>query len=139
MTEDIQLNEDEKKELAEYLGFGAQVPEDKHTLHTFLFRIATSNDTTKTGYLKDEELGVPEFPVRSNKSFALWSDKVIKNDYLKEYFEKESENTTSTSLSRDGFLDKLAVLIKKELADTTKKHSTNKGWFRRKQPEETLT
>lgn len=139
MTEE-ELSDDEKKVLQEYLGgFGAQIPEDKHTLHTFLFRIATSDDTTKTGYLKDEELGSPEFPVRSYKSFALWSDKVIRNNYLKEYFEKESEDTTSTSLSSDGFLDKLAVLTKKELADTTKKHSVNKGWFKRKQPEETLT
>ena len=137
---DEELTEDEKKTLQEYLtGYGAQVPEDKHTLHTFLFRIATSDDTTKTGNLKEEELGVPEFPVRSYKSFALWSDKVIRNSYFKEYFEKESEDTTSTSLSREGFLDKLAVLTKKELADTTKRHSTNKGWFRKKEPEETLT
>ena len=134
---DEELSEDEKKVLSEYLGgFGAQVPEDKHTLHTFLFRIATSDDTTKTGNLTNDELGNPEFPVRSYKSFALWSDKVIRNKYLKEYFEKESEDTTSTSLSRDGFLDKLAVLTKKELADTTKKQTVNRGWFRRKQPEE---
>jgi hypothetical protein len=139
MTDDIQLNEDEKRALTEYLGYGAQIPEEKNTLHTFLFRIATSDDTTKTGYLKEEELGTPEFSVRSNKSFALWSDKVIRNTYLKEFFEKDSEDTTSTSLSRDGFLDKLAVLTRKELADTTKKQAVNKGWFRRKQPEETLT
>jgi hypothetical protein len=139
MTDD-ELTEEEKKTLQEYLsGYGAQVPEEKHTLHTFLFRIATSDDTTKTGNLKEEELGTPEFPVRSYKSFALWSDKVIRNSYFKEYFERESEDTTSTSLSRDGFLDKLSVLTKKELADTTKRHSENKGWFRKKQPEETLT
>ena len=132
-----ELTEDEKKVLSEYLdGYGAAIPEDKHTLHTFLHRIATSDDTTKTGYLRDEELGTSEFPVRSYKSFALWSDKVIRNKYMKEYFEKESEDTTSTSLSRDGFLIKTSVLTKKELADTTKKQSTNKGWFRRKQPEE---
>ena len=137
---DENLTEDEQKVLKEYLeGFGAQIPEEKHTLHTFLFRIATSEDTTKTGYLKEEELGAPEFPVRSYKSFALWSDKVIRNDYLKEYFEKESEDTTASSLSRDGFLDKLAVLTKKELAYTTKKQNVNRGWFKRKQPEETLT
>ena len=137
MPEDISLNEDEKKVLSEYLeGFGAQVPEEKHTLHTFLYRVATSEDTTKTGYLERDELGNAEYPVRSLKSFSLWSDKVIVNDYLKDYFNKESEIVTSSSLSRDGFLDKLAVTTKQELADITKPKSVNKGWFRKK-PEET--
>ena len=131
-----ELNEEEKKVLNEYFNsYGASIPEDKHTLHTFLFRIATSKDTTKTGNLSSEELGNPEFPVRSYKSFALWSEKVIRNNYMKEFFEKESENTTSTSLSKDGFLIKTSVLTKKELADTTKKQVVNKGWFRRKQTE----
>jgi hypothetical protein len=137
---DENLTEDEQKVLKEYLeGFGAQVPEEKHTLHTFLFRVATAEDTTKTGYLKEEELGVPRLPVRSYKSLALLSDKIINNEFFRDYFLKEAEDTLATSLSRDGFLDKLAVTTKKELADITKPKSINKGWFHRKKPEETLT
>ena len=140
MTEE--LTNDEKKALQEYFeSFGATVPEEKHTLHTFLNKVATSSDTTKTGFLKDEELGISEFPVRSYKSFALWSNSVIKNEYLTDFFDKESEIVTATSLSRQGFLDKLAVTQKREssLRDMSEERKPNTGWFKKKQPEEQLT
>lgn len=134
MTEEIQLNEDEKKVLGEYLeGYGAAVPTDKENIHTFLNKVATSDDTTKTGYLTEDELGISKFSVRSYKSFALLSDKILVNDYFKDYFEKESEIITASSLSKGGFLIKAAITTKKELADTTKKQSVNKGWFKRKE------
>lgn len=132
-----QVTEEEKEILSKYLeGFGAQIPEEKYNVHTFLNKVATSDDTTKTGFLTIDELGNSEFPVRSYKSFALWSDKVIKSDYLRDYFNAESEIETSSSLSREGFLIKMAVTQKKELADTTKKPRVNTGWFKKKEPEE---
>ena len=79
---------------------------------------------------------MPRLPTRSDKSLALFSGELIENKFFKSYFEKESEITTSTSLSRDGFLTKLAVLQKKEIADTTKPKKINKGWFKKKEDKE---
>ena len=75
-------------------------------------------------------------PVRSDKSLALWSGQIMNNPFFEEYFNKESEDTTSTSLSRDGFLVKQATLQKREVADLTKPKKENKGWFRSKEKEE---
>ena len=43
-----------------------------------------------------------------------------------------AEITTATSLSKEGFLLRLSVTQKKELADVTAKPKKNKGWFRKK-------
>ena len=108
---------------------GMPAPEEKHNVHTFLNKIATSDDTTKTGFLREEELGIPRYPVRSFKDFALISDKVIGNDYIKDYFLAKSENITATSLSREGFLVKQSNTSTKQIADVTKIRKQNKGWF----------
>jgi len=142
MTEELNLNEDEKKVLEEYIsnqGFGAQLPEEKYNVHTFLHKVATSDDTTKTSNVTEDELGMAKHPVRSYLSFALLSDKIIRNDYFKEYFESESEIVTSSSLGKNGFLIKAAITQKKELADTTKPKKVNRGWFgQKKEPDENL-
>jgi len=108
-------------------------PEEKQNIHTFLNNVAVASDTTKTGYLRDDdklnEVGMPKLPVRAYKSMALVSDEIMNNGYFKQYFEKEAEIITSTSLSRDAKLLNLAVLTKKEIEDTTKPRKKNKGWF----------
>ena len=123
------------EEVAEKLGALAGVtptPEEKQSIFTFLTNVALAEDTTKLGNLREEELGMPIMPVRSDKSLALWCGDVMDNPFFERYFLKESEDTTSTSLSRDGFLDKLAVLQKREVADLTKPKKVNKGWFGQK-------
>ena len=145
VNEDIEkqaeeLTEEEKEALKQYLGVGANVPDEKQNVHSFLNRIATSQDTTKTGYLKDSELGNPTLTLRTFKDLALISDKIIDNELFKEYYNAKAEILTATSLSRGGFLAKLAVLQKREMADVTKdipEQRENKGWFKkRKKPSE---
>lgn len=137
MEENIQITDEEKKLLQEYLeGVGASIPEEKHTVHTFLYKVATSEDTTKIAYITEEELGHAVYPVRSFKSFSLIAEKIIRSNYLKEYFDKESEIITSTSLSKNGFLIRAAITQKKELSDVTKRHTINRGWFVKKPEEE---
>ncbi len=67
---------------------------------------------------------------------AIIAEKIMENDYFKDYFEKEAENTLATSLSRMGFLIKHAVIQTKQVADITKRKKTNKGWFGKQKVEE---
>ena len=134
---DYQISEEELAGMIQKAIAGTTpMPEEKQNVHTFLTNIAVADDTTKIGYLKDEELGMPVLPTRSDKSLALWSEQIMDNFFFKDYFEKESEITTSTSLSRDGFLVKQATLQKREIADVTKPRKENKGWFKPKEKEE---
>ena len=131
-----EMNEEQIAEIVEKMVGVTPQPEEKSNVHSFLTKVAQEDDTTKLGYLKEEELGMPQIPVRSDKSLALWSEMIMTNPFYKDFFLRESEDTTSTSLSKDGFLVKQATLQKKEIADTTKKHVANKGWFKKKEPEE---
>ena len=138
MAEDsLSLSNTEMEQLASALGYGASSPEGKHNVHTFLHNIATAKDTTKIGFLKEEEIGLPKNPVRTYKTLASIAGSIMDNEDLANYFNNKSEILTSTSLSREGFLDKLAVVQRRELADVTSKpRKENKGWFKPKDKQE---
>jgi len=111
-----------------------QLNEGKQNVHSFFTNIVKSKDTTKTGYLNQEELGMPKLPVRTYKELALFSKEVYGDTIWSDYFDKMSEIQTSTSLSKDGILLKLSVTQKKELADVSpKEKKVNKGWFKKKE------
>ena len=115
----------------------ASSPDEKQSVFAFLNAVATAGDTTKTGYLRDDkdlnEVGVPKLPVRTLHSLALISSEIMNNDYFRNYFEKEAEIVTKTSLSRNAKLLSLAVLQKKEVADVTpKERKPSKSWFKSK-------
>ncbi len=111
-----------------------QIGEGKQNVHSFFTNIIKAPDTTKTGYLNEDELGSPKLPVRIYKELAVFAKDVYGDTEWEDYFNKLSETITSTSLSKDGILLKLSVTQKKELADVTpKKKSENKGWFRKKE------
>lgn len=131
---DGDLSSEEMETLTKLMGT-TPLPDEKHNVHTFLFNVATAKDTTKLGFLEPEELGKPKLPVRSNKNMALIADKIMENDMFKEYFLAEGEITTATSLSKEGFLMKMAVTQKREIADVTKKRKISRGWFKKKEEE----
>lgn len=108
--------------------------DDKQSVHKFLNNVATSDDTTKTGNLTSEELGVPELTERACKELSLISKGIMNNDFFAQFFEREAEILTSTSLSKDAKLLELAVVQRREVADITKKEpmKENKGWFKSK-------
>ncbi len=106
--------------------------EQKQNTHTFFTKIIQTEDTTKVGNLTSEELGEPRLPLRSSKELELICKDLIDNPGWADYFKKEAEILTSTSLSKDGTLIKLSVTSKKELADVTpKERKKNKGWFKK--------
>jgi hypothetical protein len=115
-----------------------QYAQGQANMHSFFTNVVETKDTTRTGNLKEEELGLPKVPVRTYQELALFADEVVHQPHWKKYFDKLSEIQTSTSLSKDSMLLKLAVTTKKELADVSPKSKTkNKGWFKSKsQPDQ---
>jgi len=108
----------------------APVAEEKQNIHTFLAKVSTSKDTTKTGYLSDIELGVTPYSERTYKNLALMSGELCNDELWQKYFNQKAEILTATSLSRNAKLLSLAVLQKKELADVTDiNKKPNKGQF----------
>ena len=132
MDDTVELSEAEKEELAKALGYGTTQSDNKHTTHTFLFNIATAEDTTKVGNIEKDELGTPRHPTRAYKQLALIAEKIMDNDDLASYWKLKSENITATSLSKEGFLPKLAVITRREIADMTKRRKPNRGWFKKR-------
>jgi len=131
---DEDLTPVEQEQLQELMkAYGSPTPEEKHNQHVFLSKVASSEDTTKTGFLKDEELGFTRFSERSYKEMALASRKLQLNDTWADYFDKKAEILTSTSLSRNGFLTNLAVIQRRQIEDMNMNTmKENKGWFRKK-------
>lgn len=130
-----QLTDNELVELGRFLS-EAPRPDEKHSVHSFLHKVATSEDTTKLGYLKDEELGIPKLPIRTHKELAVFSKEVCGLDIFSDYFNKISEVTTSTSLSRDAKLLELAVINRRQLEDVTKKPRAKRGFFKKREETE---
>ena len=131
------LTESENSSIQKYLGTGATAAEEKHTVHSFLYKVATEDDTTKLGNLSSDEVGAPRLTQRAYKELALVSDKIMTNDTFKDYFLAQSEILTSTSLSKDAMLIKLAVVQKRQIEDVTKKEKKkNPGWFSGRKKEE---
>jgi hypothetical protein len=116
----------EKEELAKILST-APVPDEKHTVFTFLDNVAKAKDTTKTGFLKDEEIGMLENPTRTYKELGLFAQEIMHNPSLSKFFNTESEIITSTSLSRNAMLLRLAITTQKQIADVTKAGKSRKG------------
>lgn len=107
--------------------------EDRQSVHAFLHNVATADKTTKVGNLRDDkdmnELGTPVHNVRGSLEMARISDKIMGNNFFKDYFEAEAEDTLATSLSREGFLVRQATTSTKQISDITKRRKVNKGWF----------
>jgi hypothetical protein len=114
-----------------------QYAQEKANIHSFFTKVIENLDTTKTGNVDEEELGKPQISVRGLKELELFSRDVYMDDTWGDYFEKMSEIQTATSLSKEGFLMKLSVTSKKEMADVTPKtKKKNSGWFKKKSSNE---
>jgi len=140
MVEKEMTDEEALMKLASVMKDNAPTQEEKQNVHAFLNNVVVADDTTKIANLRDDpelnELGMPTYTVRGSKEMAIISDKIMGNDYFKEYFEKEAEITLATSLSRSGFLVRQATVQTKQVADITKRKKINKGWFGKKNVEE---
>lgn len=132
MADEPTLTPEEKEELREMIGYGSNIPDGKQNVHTFLHNVATAEDTTKLGFLNENEIGMMPNPIRSYKHLAQFANDIMHKEGLSNFFKANSEIVTSTSLSRGGFLVDRAVVQKRELKDTTTKPKENKSWFKSK-------
>lgn len=107
--------------------------DQKSNKHTFLTKVIQEDDTTKVGNLTKEELGNPQLELRGIKELELFANNIYNDKEWGDFFKELSEIQTSTSLSKDALLIKLAATDKKEMADLTEvERKENKGWFRKK-------
>ena len=141
--EDENMSDDEAlRRITEAMKQNAPSQDDKNNMHTFLLNVVQAEDmdkVAKVGNLKDDkdlnELGNPIWTVRGALDMAMLSEKLMDNTFFKEFFQAQAKNTLITSLSRDGFLAKLAVTTTKNVADITRRRKTNKGMFGKKSEE----
>lgn len=127
------MTESEAEEIIRNFGEG------KSNLHSFFTNVVKSGDTIKTGNLSTDELGMPILPVRTYKELSLFCKDIAGMETFSDYFNGMSEIVTSSSLSKDALLMKLAVTIKKELSDLTPEKKKNKGWFQKKDTNQQTT
>lgn len=107
--------------------------ESKANLHTFFTNVVKAKETTKTGNLGVEELGMSHLPFRTYQELSLFSTEIANQSYWGDYFKRMAEIQSSSSLSKEGFLMKLSVTSKKEssLADVTPRKPSS-SWFKKK-------
>lgn len=122
-----------EKEIESLIGTTPRA-DDKANAHTFLTKVAEADDTTKTGNLNDTELGMLPSTQRSYKELALICGGIMDNKYFKDYFEKEAEILTSTSLSKNAKLIELAVIQRREFSRDGDKppRKPSSSWFKKK-------
>jgi len=116
-----------------------QISEGKQNMHSFFTKVIKTESTTRVGNLSEEELGKSKLPLRTYLELSTFCEEIADNKEFADYFKKIGEIQTASSLSKEGFLMKLAVTMKKELADVSPRHKTkNKGWFKKKNTEEPI-
>lgn len=125
--EEMQLAE----ELAES-GYGYPKEEEKQNIFSFFRRVIFMPDTSRTSNLTEDELGMVKIPVRTNLELAEYCKHQGLNG-LSQFFFNEAQIISNTSLSRDGFLDKLAVTQKREVESKRREFTAKqkKNWFKK--------
>jgi len=132
MEEDIDLTAEEREAL-EQLGYGYPKEEEKQNIFSFFKRVILMPDTSRTSNLTEEELGHVRVPVRTFLELNEFSNSSGLRG-LGNHFQKEAMVITNTALSREGFLDKLAVTQKRQVETKRRGGTTeNKGWFKKKE------
>jgi len=129
MAEDRNITEKEAQDLVRHFN------EQSSGVHSFLTSVVRTDDTTKLGNLKEEEIGTPRISLRGLKELQLFSKEIAEENEWADYFGKLAEIQTSTSLSEKALLSRLAVTQKKELADMSPQQTAkkkNSGWFKSK-------
>ena len=140
MDEEFTLDEDvtpEEMEALKEVGYGFPQQEEKQNIYNYFKKVISMIDNSKTGNLTDDEIGLAKVPVRTNQEIAHYC-KAMGMGGFANYFNEESQITLSTSLSREGFLDKLAVTQKREMETKRKNFSQaqKKNWFTKKPKQE---
>ncbi len=122
-AEDSQADQFENTQ-ANQEAYGSPEPEEKQNQHTLIHKAAfDSDDTVRTTYLDEWELGRPMFSVRflldmEDISKFYLDDLSIKHDMpnrVSNYFLQKIFNITNSGMSKGGFLMNLNVTKKMDM------------------------
>lgn len=132
------LTPEEEEALKAYLDY--PTPEEKQNIFTYFKKVIEEKHNVKTANLLNEELGLVKLPARTNLGISQYCKSMGMKGFS-EYFKEEAQILLGTSLSREGFLDKLAVTQKRESEVKTRRPpTTKKGFFgKKKTPEEEMS
>ena len=109
--------------------YGSPVPEKKDTVFGFFLKILGMKDTSKTGNLLKEELGMLPASVRAYQDIAAYN-RAEGCNIVAAYLDYKSQIVLATSLSREGFFLKTAVTqIKTETKTRKWDESKKQSWF----------
>lgn len=124
--EDMENQFDVTSDLQE--GYGSPIPDEKHNAHAFLNKAAfIAEDTVRTTFLKEEELGRPIFTVRFMMDMEdvshYYLDSVLRSlklnptewNGISNYFKAKIQNVTHSGMSNKGFAMNLNVTQKKDM------------------------
>ena len=110
--------------------------EEKQNIFTYFKKVILQKNNIKTANLTNDEIGLVKLPVRTNLEIAQYCDSMGMKGFSS-FFEKEAQILLGTSLSREGFLDKLAVTQKRESEIKTRKSAPPRtGFFGKKKQQE---
>ena len=128
--EDLEEQMSEREEQMEVpLDYGSPVPEKKDTVFGFFLKILGMGDTSKSGNLNKEELGMLPASVRNYQDIAAYN-RAEGCDIVARYLDNKAQIVLGTSLSRDGFFLKTAVTQIKTESKTRKwDESKKQSWF----------
>jgi len=108
--------------------------EEKHNIIAFFNNVIKSKDTLRTANLSVEEVGAVRVPVRTYKELSCYCDAMGMKG-LGGFFTKLSGIITDSSLSKEGFLNRLVVTQKRETESKLGiggAPKQNKGWFKKR-------
>jgi hypothetical protein len=131
MEEEVEDDEEETREdnfeaqqdLAEDYPYPEQ--EEKHNSHFIINKALEKQDTVRTTFLTESELGKPLFSVRfladlhddalrANSEVKELTGKQLRLEILENYYYEKIQNITSTGMSNKGFMMNLNVTHKRE-------------------------
>lgn len=128
------MRDDQEDQAASQYGF--PTGKEKQTVFSFFKKIISLRDSSKVANVTKYELGAPSLTIRAWQDLALYC--AVENlDIVANYCMAQNEIILATSLSKDGFLDTLAVSQKREIArgpkpgggqPTTEEQQPKKKW-----------
>jgi hypothetical protein len=114
----------------DYRGLGVEYPteKEKHGVFQFLNKVFKTKDSTKVGFMNEEEL----IAFRIFKNASLYSEKMGLAT-VKDFLDRKAELVVAPTLSRGGNLVLASITTKKEFQARLKTpQKQNKGWFKSK-------
>ena len=125
-------NESEAEDLKEFL---RKYSGDENGLDNFFLEVIRDEDSLKIGNLEEEELGLPDIPLRTILELKRDCESIPSLSGFANDFESQARDLIHSSLSKKGFLINARITQKKQLTDTTKK-KRKVGLFGKKEVEE---